>query len=421
MILNNKMDIIYLDIDSYYRDREMYSSPMDFTTSISTSTGSEHQSADCSESLPVIQFKYTPITVTPGTTPLSNIDNYYVGTIYKDTVLNAMSPVRAYVSSPMFFYTDLSDEIMNSGHAFELQNPSSNSSIYIPGDIQLYDNAYSQWYIRDTTIDEVRRITGFSGQSRCFSLDSPFGPAWASTDAYEIFKSPSSLPRSSTALTVVGNTVNGAVGSTTVGDYVRVIYDDSTSMQARVNSVAADAMSLTTGTQVDTSKTIRMVELHHTNKKIATSLPYNCIDAYEYIVEILWLTLPNVTVDIPNHGTKRISELPGIYLELSQYTGPNWDNVIYTNRPGLNRASYKLYVVDFYPQHMTSFIKCISKNSQTFYVDSRLPFKFKLYYSYGSDTGPLTPTTKDSQPPTLPNPYLQMSGLFSFTPVKNRK
>ena len=132
-----------------------------------------------------------------------------------------------------------------------------------------------------------------------------------------------------------------------------------------------------------------------------------------YDIGLNSLTLPNLL--LANGG--RIAYYPYIYVEIenvSTTTGPN-RNVIYSNNPNTYKAIFKVPITDLNHPLTTPFIKLNGNGmvqTMTFKPNADMAVSVKL-----PDGTPFKTLKSDNPPGQPPNPFLQVSFLFSMTRI----
>lgn len=454
----------YIDIDSAFRDRARYPSPSDFVMDQSV--------VDTAPTLPLFMFQFANRSATGGGV-FSDVDDYYTGCIYQDVTGLAMSPVNSYTAKPPVFYVDIhaGPAPMDAFHSFLLINPSNDTHIFVPGagskgPIQLQEGALGGCLLRDVDTGEVRRIVSYTPTSRTLEIDTPFDPAWwHATHAYEVWprgSAPNAIPRrvvtgpsatdprgctvtfadaASAQAVVLGKQQGGQMYARlvyrytcTVGATERTEYTDDVQ---RVLSVAAgsgagagaDASVLHVVLEraylpgprelVEGQVDLEWVTIEfHTATPTAAGLAWwghslVCPTGRMYTVELPLVMLPNITLS----DGRRLVDTMCLYAELSQEGASlNRDSAMVTNRPAMSpRALFKLHVLDFFPSSIAAFVKVGCPMSQVMYLSPHQPLRFRLLDN--TTLEPVQWSRSDTQPPAAPDPLVQVTALWSITPI----
>ena len=120
------------------------------------------------------------------------------------------------------------------------------------------------------------------------------------------------------------------------------------------------------------------------------------------------LVLPN---RILSSGGK-IAFYPYVYVELQNVSTSCTPNIIYSNNPNSTRRLFRAIISDISNPDSTPFIK-ISGNGmvQTIKFKPNDSFKFGVYLPNGEILNTLFPELLS---PSTPNPFIQISALFSL-------
>jgi len=158
------------------------------------------------------------------------------------------------------------------------------------------------------------------------------------------------------------------------------------------------------------------IEIIGPGQNIITSLRYASggaqnIQAGDYELELLWLSVPNQILDVGYGGT--LDRYPYIYCSL--YTGitNTTQQVLYSNNPNTSRVLFKVPVNEYFGD--TSFITLKdSKAKQTVYFDPSQDLFFELSLPDGTV---VSFNEFDNMPPYPPNPFLQLNILVSMKKI----
>ena len=109
---------------------------------------------------------------------------------------------------------------------------------------------------------------------------------------------------------------------------------------------------------------------------------------------------------------------PYFYVEFQNISTSNSGNVniIYSNNPNSTQKLFRVPVTDISPTTLNAFIK-LDKTymSQSIKLSPSSSFKFGVYLPDGR---PLILSIPDTKSPLPPNPYLQISVLFSLRRIR---
>lgn len=134
-----------------------------------------------------------------------------------------------------------------------------------------------------------------------------------------------------------------------------------------------------------------------------------------YEIQCIHLILPNVNVETGGI----IQSYPYFLMEFQNFSTSNSGMIVsmYSNNPKTKRKLFKIPVTDSSPPYINSFVKldkCYM--SQTIKLNPSDNIKFGIYLPDGR---PLVFSTKDTSSPVLPNPSLQVSALFSLKRISS--
>jgi hypothetical protein len=129
-------------------------------------------------------------------------------------------------------------------------------------------------------------------------------------------------------------------------------------------------------------------------------------------VELISLILPNLPLD--NNIGGLIAFYPYLYVELSNVTAPSsgTPGIIYSNNPNAKRALFRVAIDDTPTPVISKFIKVDGDGAvQTVKFKPNDNLKIRVYLADGT----LFETqTKDTTPPSFPDPFVQISAEFSI-------
>lgn len=127
--------------------------------------------------------------------------------------------------------------------------------------------------------------------------------------------------------------------------------------------------------------------------------------------------IQNIALILPNIGVEQggvMQSYPYFYVEFNNISTSNSGNVniIYSNNPNSTRKLLRVPVTDINPSSLCAFLK-LDKTymSQNIKLSPSSSFKFGVYLPDGR---PLILSIPDTKSPLPPNPYLQISILFSL-------
>ena len=131
-----------------------------------------------------------------------------------------------------------------------------------------------------------------------------------------------------------------------------------------------------------------------------------------YEIELISLILPNLPLDNTIGGL--IAFYPYLYVELSNATAPSGGTpgIIYSNNPNARRALFRVAIDDTPTPVISKFIKVDGDGAvQTVKFKPNDNLRLHVYLQNGT----LFETqTKDTTPPSFPDPFVQISAEFSI-------
>lgn len=366
MLLNNNMSVKYIDIDSTYRNRNMYPNPSDFVVPIS--------------------YEQNPTT-----------NPYYT----QDPIVNAVP--------------------------FELKTTSaakaSNTSVYLSTTSSTIDNFYVDDYLQIGS--EFAKITAYDGTTKIATLQSPgITGAVALGDSYVIRKAlPYFTGTVGAAPTTTTINLNGSGNASSVDNFYtgKYIYfptipagGTAAGQTAFISSyngttkIATLAKGLTTAPTA--GDTFEIDELTRDN---LVPMLYSGSQGFNqqicYTMDLLYITIPNTLTTSGYGGT--LDRYPYLYLHLyNEGAVMRSDGVLYSNNINAKGATFKI-PLGLNLRQETFFTLKDAKMIQTAKFKPDLPIRFKLTLPNGE---PITFSTPDNFSPLEPNPLIQISATFAI-------
>ncbi len=135
-----------------------------------------------------------------------------------------------------------------------------------------------------------------------------------------------------------------------------------------------------------------------------------------YEVTVLWISIPNVTLNTGYGGT--IGNYPYIYIRLYNDGAINTVQNLLSNNNNSILACFRINIDSYILDRPTNFwtIKGDDTHSQIIKLRVDQSLRYTLTLPDGSI---LLDETMDSVSPSPPNPLLQTNACFSIKPVKN--
>jgi len=377
----------YLDIDSTYRNRADYPDPNSFIVrNINNSTISPNNLV--ASNLPVYSFPFSQL---------------YPGGVYNPLSLqgngtnNLTLDARETTSVDNFY----------AGYYFE----------------SIYNTSATPTPTQYSSV-EYATISSYNSTTQVVTFTSPLSGGGAVLGSDYVIRKNKPLYIGNISGAVSGQTVY----TITVPTYGYIPTDTNLVYYLRVrksSTVSLDNLivqvTITGTNQITLSSAIALqnndsIEIIGPGQNIITSLRYASggaqnIQAGDYELELLWLSVPNQVLDVGYGGT--LDRYPYIYCSL--YTGitNTTQQVLYSNNPNTSRVIFKVPVNEYFGD--TSFITLKdSKAKQTVYFDPSQDLFFELTLPDGTV---VSFNELDNMPPYPPNPFLQINILVSMKKI----
>lgn len=419
----------YLDIDSTYRNRELYPHPTDFIV-----TGGLQQVLDdpIVDGLPVhyyqgTQYEVLDVPVVGGTAAvpqlsptLSNRDGYYVGGMITNQRTQTASIIISYDGDTHLVQT-IGSMDFQVGDKCNITDPSTARivSVFYPDKLPT-STQYVGMYLVDRTISESRVIVDYNPITQLIQLDKPFGSKWAKTDYYEITTTLSYLYQSENkSALIIGNTIHvnpNSINFNPVGKYVRVI---STGINYNKFSLILNYDKLTGVMTVDskggwideTDATVEILDITRGNSVNLSITPSCRLDKGTYEVQLVSLTLPNAP--ILGSSSLYLASFPYIYVEFGNAHASSQSQII-SNNPHSTKSLFKIPVYDLPSTNISTFIRLSSNMRHIIYFNPNEDIRVRIYLPFGK----LVTYQADAFSPYAPNELFQVSMTVSLVRVK---
>ena len=461
----------YLEIDSTYRNRALYTNPSSFTVLISQSGTKTKLSAydPIAKATPVNIFSPDDLILNGGTTsnpanPIQTKNEFFV---CFPVASNAVKTTGYYVGSPITvasssiviitsweylssdgiedcFFITVSDGLTaspGSGDAVTFVTGTTNltlATIFIPGGISA-DSYYNNLIVWNQTLTEYRPIISYDGDTKIATLDiSPEagGPVtgWATADTLVLRHIP---PQQNGTLTFgTSNTVTLPSTSSNIidfytGDFIRFTSLTGTDENkiCRITKYTGSGQSTgpspfvpidpyistldcSIGTLAPLTGTYEILNFtkDNANPFVYTGSMVSQQEMVCYEIKLVNLVLPNITLVTGG----RIAFYPYVYIELQNISSSSAGNkhVIYSNNPNATRMLFRAAISDISNPLLSPFIKIDADGMvQTVKFKPNDNFKFAVYLPNGT---PFQTVLQDSVSPEEPNILVQISALFEL-------
>jgi hypothetical protein len=466
-------NIRYLEIDSSYRNREMYPEPADFIVPISQyGTKNILDSTDpvsleaplriwCPADYGPVVFPDTEGKVAVNdTNSLSQFIVYYdknkkkikdtdyyngttieVGTSTNSTVITGWDFLTSSTTNDYFIVT-LNEKLTGVGVLTIRTNDDlifkfnqgtkipDQPIIFIPNGVEA-DNYYTDYIIYNQTQKEWRRIVSYNGKTKLAGLDISTGSIanWNISHTLVLRKD---YPKEIGTLSSINNAINVTFPNTSSkipgkydGSFIRFTsilnnnkifkitsYTGEPNYKATLKYISGSEDGTNVLNTLDIGKTYEILQYTRDNETpfVYTGSTVSQQEMSCYEIELMHLILPN---QILVNGGRSVL-YPYFYVELQNVsaTGSGLTNIIYSNNPNSTKKLFRCPVDDMRNHLISPFIKIDSERT-------RQTVKFKpndsLHFAVYLPNGKLFKTMgKETYSPEYPNPFLQISACFSI-------
>lgn len=363
ILLNNNMSVKYIDIDSTYRNRNMYPDQSNFVIPIS--------------------FEQNPVT-----------NSFYV----QDPIVNAV---------PFIINT------------LPINAPSA-TSITLAASSSTIDNFYVDDILQIGT--EFRKILSYDATTKTATVETPgfVGPPLAGAQYLMRKGLPFYTGQVGAAPTVRTINLNGLGTASPIdnfytGKYIYFLPGGAVAGQLGfitayngTTKIASLATPLTVAPGVGDN-----FEIDELTRDNFVPLLYSGSQGFNqticYTMDLLYITIPNILTTSGYGGT--LDKYPYLYLHLyNEGAVMRSDGVLYSNNINAKGATFKI-PLGLNLRQETFFTLKDAKMIQTTKFKPDLPIRFKLTLPNGE---PITFTTPDNFSPLEPNPLLQISATFAI-------
>jgi len=478
-------NIRYLEIDSSYRNREMYPEPGDFVIPISQSSTKNILQSNNSISSSAPQLIWNPDDYvnngSSGSTypnPSNNLSHfivkYPINTMIKTTDYYNGTNIQVATSTGMstnypnitswdflssdgtndYFIINLNEKLTpNSSPAvFDLETTVRSVkfhqltdmlalAIFIPNGVP-GDNYYTDYIIYNQDINAWSPIISYNAKTRIAGLDISYGNLflWNTSHTLVLRKdypketgtlasiiNPTNVEFPPTSSNIPGKYDGSFIRFTSplnknkifkISNYVGVYIPPPPPPPPPVDYTAT--LKYISGSEdgtnvLNTSDLVRTYEILEYTRDNEVPFVYtgSTVSQQEmvcYEIELVDLVLPNLV--LVNGG--RSAFYPFVYVELQNVSasGAGLTNIIYSNNPNSTRKLFRCPIDDLQSNLISPFIKIDSDGT-------RQTIKFKpndnLHFAVYLPNGKLFKTLiQDTFSPDYPNPFVQISALFSI-------
>ena len=330
---------------------------------------------------------------------------------------------------------DLSDK--HSGdYKIDIVDPSSTDSnkvhIFVPAS-RTQENAYVGNYLYNEKLNKGSLIKSFDSITRIVTAEVE-DDDWETTHNYSIRKELPFLESENDTLDGITTTtvkLNGvdvsSVDNAYVGKFLRVRTKGKYGNQPNENKTAVNEVRMISsyegGTKIATvSKPFSVVPDNESYTFEVLNFSYDQFSPLNYVgsvvsqqqyvcyeIELLHVILPNILLDSGVGGT--IAYYPYVYVQFTN-SNINQRNMIISNNPNASKALFKAAVDDVSDPTKASFVKIDGDGTcQTVKFKPNDNMKFSVFLPNGEL---FTTQSKDTESPTMVEPSVQISALFSI-------
>ena len=443
----------YIELNSTYRNRNIYPNPASFKVNV----GNSGQKTDAINALDsysrgqssfVFQgnqasFVGQTMTGTPQSpiiSALDKTDDYYQGL----TLINDATLETSFISDwdnglkQFSLETTFNEETWINGQTASIVDPSNRQEIFIPGGISDFQQTFVGQYLYNFDIDEYRIICDYDPLTKTLLLEKPFSSLWAIDNYYEIVSEQAvsidttqSVSKISAVLAAIELNINDGyrgrfikfsnLTDPTISYGTRLV----TSYYGSITVPPYQPLGPTPPTQlkevvftpgIDTGgiQNVRYQIINFT-KDIGSYLNYSSIWKNErayYRLILDNLILPNRKVDSPEGKTTAF--YPYVYVVFSNDSlGTN--SLFNSNNPNSQRAVFRCPITDIADIELSTFIKVRSSMTNILRFN---PFEDLVFQVYLPNGEIFKTIEDDNLPPENPRAFIQISCTVSFEKIK---
>ena len=382
--------MIYLELDSTYRDRELYPFSSDFihnytfkpwVDSIHNFKGTLNDNTDY-----VSSGTQTSILLETLDTPNFSIIGLDL------TCKGETSRITHWDNNLKIISLETPLTKLVIGDNCKIQNNTINGYIHCPNKILVG----SGMILYNVTTNEYRKIWKY--ENNFLQLESPFSNTWNITDDYEIVKKEYQR---------VGDMVlPGKIDNLKEGQWIRIT-DYANPQNIISTSIVTKDLELVP--RLPNSGKVRYSVINSTTGLYMERSGTRCSEQM-YNVSLNNLILPNTIIN--HHYGKMTTNLPYVYVVLCNKTTYN---TFITNNNDIKYAVFKCPMTDISTINESSFVKISSPMIHKMMLDLNSHIKFSVHLPDGSLVKFLYP---DTIYPQQPRYELQIFSCFELTKIK---
>lgn len=464
------MPVKFLELDSNYRNRNLYENPAEFTVNVSQSGNRSNIDAfdPVTYAYPQIVFiidDFSGVSFTVSVplsdnildsasslkkfvvtgTAVKNIQGYYVGAILLISTTSPIQATRIIEFTPMDNGTNFlitTETPINDAGIFTVYNPSVITSppnieypyVFIPTSLSI-SNYYNKYIMYNQTRGNYAKIIGFDKDTHLAKLSNITGLNWVTSDVLVVRKTPPSSTGSVGSATANTITFPFLLDSSYINSFVRT-YTTTTSTDYQLVKIInldpvydnSDPPKKTLSSDTVTISPQPGVPFIPADCVFFEILPFNIDNASPFVyngtmssqsqpvsneITLNSLTLPNVSLS----SGGRIAYYPYVYVEIdnASSTSSVTKNTIYSNNPHTYKAVFKVPITDLNHPLQSPFVKLTGNGmKQTIVFKQNDDVKITIRLPNGDV---FTTLQADNVFGNLPNPFLQISAVFGIEKV----
>jgi hypothetical protein len=414
------MTSIYFDVDSTHRNRNIYPKPSEFIIKSGRFIQNNEFDDFYLDGFPYVQFKGNVVSLVGifaggnSSSPVingSNVNNFYVGAILKDTTTGETSIIKSYNSNTgvLDLTFPFNSQTWNVSDSFEIIDKSDEQHIFLNNGPQ-FQNAYSMFYLYNETINEYSIIKQYNPTTKIFTLQSPFSGAWNITDTYDIVKSPPVF--NGQVVNVISSTLLELDGTASnINDYYKGMYIRIIDSVYLITKYIGSTRMIYIGTPFTLllPTPFKCSILHNAVNNEGGILPFKNSKDYNYI-ELVDLILPNTRLNNTFGGN--VAFYPYVYVQMSNNTNNQRMRVYDSNNNNSNIITFRIPIVNINSPETSPFVRMLCSNIvQSIKINLCEDVVFKVLLPNGELLNPVDEVFS----PKRPNPLSQIHATFKLT------
>lgn len=448
----------YIFLDSTYRDRTLYPQPADFTVQLNRGAQDPLLASDAvCNAMPLLVFTdvfdflaMSPtlhatialfvvntsgasgtnadvVLQTAGAGILSTSPNYYAGAVIQEQLTLTTRRITSYSfldSTHGYFQLDRPfADTVPVGTAVIILNPTNmldpaNPEFFVPNEALTANNFYANYILYDETVGDFRPVASYNPTTHILLVDTTaMGPVvgWTPTDTFDLRLQAPQFRGAIVAATSTTVTLPAGAAQIEPGSWIRFTSGPENGHVFKIINFDPITLIVTVFPAMNPiplpGDIAEILQFSYDN---AVPMNYSgSIVSQEqsvcYEIELTALILPNMTLAV-GRGS-RSSFYPAFLVEFYDVEDPS-KNILYTNNPNATRALFVAPTFDVQTPLLTAFVKIDGGGEvQTvkFKPNADIHFRVSLLDGETFET-----VMQDTQPPSPPNPLVQIQAVFSI-------